>query len=116
MYMNIGMKTIYVEVFEAVFHFPSIITRRGRWMWYALGPIYWTLAFVVGASVPNLFGIANLVGSLLILNFTYSLPPILYIGYRCQIDAILPGEGFDPATGITIRHDSGKGIYSPTDF
>lgn len=107
MYMNIGMKTIYVEVFEEVLHFPSLITTKGRIMWTVMGPIYWALAFIVGASIPSIFGISSLVGALLILNFTYTFPPMLWVGYMCQIGAQLPGEGFDPATGITTRHDSG---------
>jgi len=107
MYMNIGMKTVYVEVFEEVFHFPALITKRGRIMWTILGPMYWALAFIVGASVPSLFGISSIVGALLILNFTYTFPPMVFVGYMCQIGAQLPGEGFDPATGTTIRHDTG---------
>jgi len=107
LYMNIGMKTVYVEVFQEIFNFPILQSKKGRWLWYAMGPVYWALAFIVGASVPNLFGVANCVGSLLILNFTYTFPPLLYVGYRCQIDAMLPGEGFDPETGVTVRHDGG---------
>lgn len=107
MYFNIGMKTIYIEVFQEVFHFPPIVTKKGRMMWFALGPIYWVVAFIVAASVPNLNGISGIVGALLILNFTYTFPAILYVGYNCQIGARLPGEGFDPATRITTRHDNG---------
>ena len=107
MYFNVGMKTVYIEVFQEVFHFPTITTKKGRWMWYALGPVYWVVAFLVAASVPNLNGIAGLVGALLILNFTYTFPAFLYLGYRCQADAALPGEGFDPVTGATTRHDGG---------
>ncbi|EHK26988.1 uncharacterized protein TRIVIDRAFT_175758 [Trichoderma virens Gv29-8] len=107
MYMNVGMKTVYVEVFQEILGLPPITTRKGRWLWYALGPIYWALAFVVGAAVPNLNGISGIVGALLILNFTYTFPAFLYIGYRVKVDAALPGEGFDPATGVTTRHDAG---------
>jgi hypothetical protein len=107
LYFNIGMKTVYIEVFQELFHFPNIASRKGRLLWYALGPIYWVLAFIIAAAVPNLNGISGLVGALLILNFTYTFPALLYIGFRCQVDAALPGEGFDPATGITTRHDSG---------
>ena len=52
-----------------------------------------------------------MVGAALILNFTYTLPGILYVGFRCQKDAALPGEGYDPATGVTVRHDSGMQRY-----
>ncbi|KAM0450000.1 hypothetical protein ACHAO4_006879 [Trichoderma viride] len=107
MYMNVGMKTVYVEVFQEILGLPPITTRKGRWLWYALGPIYWALAFIVGAAVPNINGISGIVGALLILNFTYTFPAFLYIGYRVKMDAALPGEGFDPATGVTTRLDSG---------
>ncbi|PNP59598.1 hypothetical protein THARTR1_00771 [Trichoderma harzianum] len=107
MYMNVGMKTVYVEVFQEILGLPPITTRKGRWLWYALGPLYWALAFVVGAAVPNLNGISGIVGALLILNFTYTFPAFLYIGYRVKADAALPGEGFDPVTGVTTRHDAG---------
>lgn len=52
-------------------------------------------------------GIVNLVGGLFGLNFTYSLPGIMFVGYLVQRGASLPGEGFDPVTGQTTRHDSG---------
>ena len=105
--MNIGMKTVYIEVFQEVSHFPEISTKRGRYMWFALGPIYWVLAFVVGAAVPNLNGISGIVSALLILNFTYTYPAILYVGFQTQLGAMLEGEGFDPRTGVTVRHDTG---------
>jgi hypothetical protein len=107
LYFNIGMKTVYIEVCQEIFHFPNISSKKGRLLWYALGPIYWILAFLIAAAVPNLNGISGLVGALLILNFTYTFPALLYIGFRCQVDAALPGEGFDPVSGITTRHDSG---------
>ncbi|KAI6868784.1 amino acid transporter-like protein [Hortaea werneckii] len=105
--LDIGMKTVYLEVFQEIFNFPAITTRKGQWCWYALGPVYWILAFVVAAAVPNLNGIVNLVGGLFGLNFTYSLPGIMFVGYLVQRGASLPGEGFDPVTGQTTRHDSG---------
>lgn len=101
------MKTVYIEVFQEAFGFPIITTRKGKYMWYLLGPIYWALAFIVGASVPNLFGVANVVASLLILNFTYTFPALLMVGYMCQLGAKLDGEGFEPTTGVTTRHDTG---------
>lgn len=101
------MKTVYIEVFQEVLHFPSIASKKGRLMWYALGPMYWIIAFLVAAAVPNLNGVSGFVGALLILNFTYTFPAILYVGYMCQLGAVLPGEGFDPITRITTRHDSG---------
>lgn len=101
------MKTVYLEVFQELLHFPSIVTTKGKIAWYALGPLYWILAFIVAASVPNLNVIVSVVGGLFSLNFTYSLPVLAYFGYNIQKDAALPGEGFDPHTCTTIRHDNG---------
>ncbi|OJJ68378.1 hypothetical protein ASPBRDRAFT_32979 [Aspergillus brasiliensis CBS 101740] len=111
LYFNIGMKSVYQQVFMEILNFPDISTTRGRMLWYGLGPIYWVIAFVVAAAVPNFTGISSMVGAALILNFTYTLPGVLYVGFRCQKDAALPGEGYNPATGETIRHDSGMQRY-----
>ncbi|GAM90057.1 hypothetical protein ANO11243_080970 [Dothideomycetidae sp. 11243] len=107
LYFNVGMKTVYLEVGQEVLHLPPITTARGKIMWYILGPIYWIIAFIVAAAVPNLNGIVNFVGGLFSLNFTYSLPGMMYLAFKIQEGATLPGEGFDPATGITTRHDQG---------
>jgi len=107
LYFNIGLKTVYLEVFQELLHFPPISTKRGAMMWYILGPIYWALAFIIAAGVPNLGGIVSFIGGLFSINFTYSFPVLMYFGYNIQINAALPGEGFDPATGITTRHDGG---------
>jgi len=56
MYFNIGMKTVYLEVFQQVFKFPPITTKKGQILWYCLGPVYWILAFLVAAAVPNING------------------------------------------------------------
>ncbi|WPH03029.1 hypothetical protein R9X50_00590300 [Acrodontium crateriforme] len=107
LYFNIGMKTVYLEIGQELLNFPPIITKKGKLLWYALGPVYWILALVLAASAPNLFGISNFVGGMFSLNFTYSIPGLMYVGYKVQCGAKLPGEGFDPATGITTRLDSG---------
>ncbi|KAK5173872.1 uncharacterized protein LTR77_002553 [Saxophila tyrrhenica] len=107
MYFNIGMKTVYLEVFQQVFNFPPITTKKGRIMWYILGPIYWIFAFIIAAAVPNINGIVSLIGALFMINFTYSFPGMLYLGKTLQAAAILPGEGFNPANRVTTRHDTG---------
>ena len=107
MYFNIGMKTVYLEVFQEVFNFPPISTKKGKILWYCLGPVYWALAFLIAAAVPNINGIVSLVGALFMINFTYSFPACIYLGWLVQKAAALPGEGFDPATRVTTRHDNG---------
>ena len=101
------MKTVYLEVCQEIFKLPPIASPKGRYYWWALGPIYWILAFVVALSIPQFNAFTNFVGGLFSLNFTYSFSGVMYLGYKIQEGARLPGEGFNPATGETIRHDNG---------
>ena len=32
-YFNIGLKTVYLEVFQAIFKFPPIVEKKGRILW-----------------------------------------------------------------------------------
>jgi len=107
LYFNVGMKTVYVEVFQEVLKLPPITTPKGKKLWWGLGPLYWILAFVVAMSVPQFGAFVNFVAGLFSLNFTYSFSGIMYAAYKIQEGARLPGEGFDPATGATTRHDQG---------
>lgn len=107
MYFNVGMKTIYVEVLQSVFNFPSIVEKKGKILWYCLGPCYWIIAFLVAAAVPNLNGIVSFVGAMFMTNFTYTFPGMMYLSRVLHKAAELPGEGFDPATRLTVRHDQG---------
>ena len=101
------MKTVYLEVGQAIFHLPEITSHKGKFLWWGLGPVYWIIAFVVAMSVPQFSAFTNFVGGLFSLNFTYSLSGVMYLGYKIQDGARLPGEGFDPVTGQTTRLDSG---------
>ncbi|KAF2484777.1 transmembrane amino acid transporter protein-domain-containing protein [Neohortaea acidophila] len=107
LYFNVGMKTVYIEVFQEIFKLPAITTPKGRKLWWGLGPIYWILAFIVCLSIPAFSAFVNFVGGLLSLNFTYSFSGIMYVAYLTQDGARLEGEGFDPITGVTTRHDGG---------
>lgn len=41
------------------------------------------------------------------MQFTYTFPPLLMLGFEIQRDAIREDEGFDPVTGRTTRIDNG---------
>jgi hypothetical protein len=70
-------------------------------------PIYWGLAWIIAAAVPQISGMVAFVGAACILQFSYTFPPILLVGYNCQKDAMLPEEEFNPVTGETKRVDHG---------
>lgn len=112
LYFNVAMKTVYLEIGQEIFGLPPMTERKGYIFWLALGPVYWILAMVVAVSVPSFGGITNLISGLLIVNFTYSIPAIMYVAYTIQMHSALPGEGFDPHTRVTTRHDGGWMRYA----
>lgn len=86
---------------------PPLTAKSGKIIWVILIPIYWAVAFVIGAVIPNFNALVGVVGAICIVQFTYSLPPFLYMGAKTMVNAMQPGEGYNPATGAVIRHDNG---------
>lgn len=70
-------------------------------------PIYWALAFVIAAAVPNFGDFQSLVGAFCIGNFTYAFPALLKIGFDIKKGAMLPDESFDEVAKKYIRKDGG---------
>ncbi|PWY81746.1 hypothetical protein BO94DRAFT_536947 [Aspergillus sclerotioniger CBS 115572] len=107
LYGNIGIKVFYSSVLRDVFHMPPLDHRTGKFIWIALVPIYWALAWIIAGAIPQISNLTSFVGALCILQFSYTFPPMLLVGYNVQKDAMLPGEEFNPITGETKRVDSG---------
>lgn len=107
LYGNIGIKVMYVEVLQEFAHFPPLTSRRGKWLWMGLVPIYWTIAFVICAAVPAFSAISGLVGAVCILQFTYTFPAILAFGFQIQKDAMTADEVYDPVSGVYSYRDTG---------
>lgn len=107
LYGNIGIKVVYMEVFQAIFNAPPLTSKRGKILWVALVPAYWAIAFVVCAAIPQFSYISGLVGAVCILQFTYTFPAILAFGFQIQKDAMVPEENFDPNTRVYNRIDAG---------
>ena len=111
LYGNIGIKVFYNHVLIDFFHFPSLAAKPGKLAWVVVVPIYWGLAFIIGAAIPQVSNLQAFIGSVAIFQFSYTFPPILASGYITLRDAMLPGDGFNPATGQTVRQDGGFGRY-----
>lgn len=107
LYGNIGIKVLYNNILMDLFKFPPLINRKGKIIWAIIVPIYWTIAFIIAAAIPDFFGLVSIVAAFCIIQFCYSFPPALALGYYIKKNAMLEGEGFDPATGNVIRHDGG---------
>lgn len=60
-----------------------------------------------GAAVPSITNLSSLIASVCVLQFSFTFPPILMLGFRIQKDSILPEEGFEPTTGEVSRVDEG---------
>lgn len=107
LYGNIGIKVFYNNVLVELFNAPPLTHKNGKIAWIALVPIYWAIAYVLGASIPNFSGLVGVISAFCILQFTYTFPPFLHMAFRVKLDSMLPGDGFDPATGQVIRGDGG---------
>lgn len=123
LYGNIGMKVIYQNLIKEVMHGPELTERRGKWIWAALVPAYWyvpsyifkilkadtvairSLAFVIASAIPQFSNVSGLVGAACILQFTYTFPPLLKLGFDIQVHSLLPGEGFNPVTKLASQQD-----------
>lgn len=48
LYGNIGIKVIYNNVLVDFFRAPPLETKRGKWLWVVIVPVYWAFAFIIG--------------------------------------------------------------------
>ena len=112
LYGNIGIKVLYANVGRDLLKFPPLESTKGKWIWVGLVPLYWICAFIVGSAIPQFSVFSSFVGAAFILQFTYTFPPFLLIGFKCQRDAMLPEETFDPHTGRVSRVDYGFGRWT----
>jgi len=86
MYGNTGMKVFYFTVIEDVFHGPKLGTRKGSLFWFFIVITFWWMAFVIASAVPSINSLVGVVGALCIMSFSYTLPPIMQLGFYLQQD------------------------------
>lgn len=106
LYGNIGIKVVYNNIFLDIFKAPPLTTRVGKIMYATLCPIWWIIAFVIAAAIPDYMGFVSVISASMLLNLTYSFPPLFALSFDVQKNAIRQGEGFDPSTGRVMRGDS----------
>lgn len=106
LYGNIGIKVFYNNILMDIFSAPPLVTHRGKIYYAAIVPVWWTIAFILAAAIPDYFGFVSIISASMLLNLTYSLPPLFAVGYDMQNNASREGEGegFDPITGAVTRH------------
>jgi hypothetical protein len=107
LYGNIGIKVLYNNFLVDLFHVPPLTTSRGKIIWIVLVPIWWSTAYIIAGAIPDYFGFVSVISAICVVQFSYSFPPILAIGYDMQIAAMKRDESFDPVTGRTTRSARG---------
>ena len=109
LYGNIGIKVFYNNILMDIFNAPPLVTRRGKYFYAGIVPIWWIIAFIIAAAIPDYFGFVSVISASTLLNLTYTLPPLFALGYDMQKNA---GD-FDPATGqVSRRRTLWKGFVS----
>jgi hypothetical protein len=102
------LEVAYYTIVEEWFKGPPLMSRKGRitWTclysflflfssttiadskgWIVLVIIYWALAFVVASAIPQVQTISGLVAAICIMQFTYTFPPLMLLGYNMRIAA-----------------------------
>lgn len=107
LYGNIGIKVIYNNVLVELFSAPPLQSKKGRIIWIVLVPLYWSLAFILAASIPDFFGLTTVTAAVCFVQFTYTFPAFIGMGYFVKRGAMLGEQPFDPAVGEPQRQDSG---------
>jgi hypothetical protein len=103
---NISIKVSY-NVGHDIFRFPILESSKGKLIGIIFAPLYWIVALVLAASIPQITSFQSFVGDACALPFTSTFPPFLVVGFKRQREAILPENKFDPATGRVTHVDSG---------
>ncbi|KAJ7091392.1 transmembrane amino acid transporter protein-domain-containing protein [Mycena belliarum] len=99
LYGNIGIKVIYHNVIEDWIKGPPLLSTKGRYIWSTMVCVYWALAFVIGSAIPQIQTINGLIGAIGVMQFTYTFPPLLRLGYDVISDAMIADKPYDPTLG-----------------
>lgn len=108
LYGNIGIKVLYNNILLDIFRVPPLTATRGKIIYAAIVPIWWIIAFIIAGAIPDYFGFVSVIAASMLLNMTYTLPPLFALGFDIQKNAIRAdrGEGFDPVSGQTTRNET----------
>ena len=108
LYGNIGIKVFYNNILIDIFSAPPLTTTRGKIIYASIVPIWWSIAFIIAAAIPDYFGFVSIIAASMLLNLTYTFPPFFALGFDIQRHAVRGdlGEGFDPVTGKVMRSET----------
>lgn len=84
--------TVLLDIVEGWFNGPPLTTRAGRFIWAGMVVLYWSLAFIVGSAIPQVQTISGLIAAVCIMQFTYTFPPIMVVGFLTVRDGFMGGD------------------------
>ncbi|KAJ5158839.1 transcriptional regulator family: Fungal Specific TF [Penicillium coprophilum] len=123
LYGNIGVKIVYNNILIDIFRFPPLDTRVGKIVYASLVPAWWTIAFLIAAGVPDYVGFVSVISASMLLNLTFTMPPVFALAFDIQKNAIRAeaGEEFNPTTGEVLRTETAaarwiRGFFSGGPF
>lgn len=108
LYGNVGIKVVYTTFIQGWARGPGLETKKGRIAWFFMVIIYWAVAFVVASAIPQFSALTGVVGAVCILQFSYTFPPLIKLGFDVQINAMAADGPYDPVTKTTNRFDTWK--------
>ena len=50
---NIGIKVMYQNIFQELLGLPPLTSRAGKLLWAGIVPVYWGIAFLLAAAIPQ---------------------------------------------------------------
>lgn len=120
LYGNIAQKLCYNTVVVRWCKGPALMTPRGWMFWMVVNFVFWPLAFIVGAAIPQIQTLAGLIAAVCILQFSYTFPFLLKVALDVQIIA-MRGDG-EHTVGMTPQRRSSwlsparwaKGLFGGT--
>ncbi|KAJ9601929.1 hypothetical protein H2200_013599 [Cladophialophora chaetospira] len=108
LYGNIGIKVFYNNVLVDIFRAPLMTTKRGKFFYAAIVPIWWSIAFIIAAAIPAYVYFVGVMSASCLLNLSYTIPPWIALGYDIRKNT----QGtFDPTIGRTSRGLTGVNRY-----
>ena len=90
LYANIALKVIFRSGIGKIGHNPAWILHRIKALWFIAGPLYWTFSFLVAMCLPFYIEVQGIYFCFGLLLGTYSLPALLYVGFRYKMRYMVP--------------------------
>ncbi|KAJ6591532.1 transmembrane amino acid transporter protein-domain-containing protein [Mycena vulgaris] len=97
LYGNIGIKVVYHNIVEGWYKGPPLLSTKGRYIWSGKGlnSFAFFFTFIIGSAIPQIQTINGLIGAIGIMQFTYTFPPLLRLGYDVISDAMVADQPYD---------------------